>query len=124
MLKQRGGLLSVILPILKAAVGIAAASGALVGLTNQAVKKMSRKGEITMDTPVKEVKLMITSTSQIENNNILPRGTTEMIKHKTVNEQEGGFIGTLLASLALLPELWGGGDFLWLLVNFTNRKSE
>ncbi len=118
MSKQTGGFLSAILPILKAALpalGIAAASGALSGFTNQAVKnKMSGKGVITLHIPVNEARLVIETTSQLENNNILPKGTTEMIKHKMENEQEGGFIGTLLASLAgaLLPGLLGGKGLL------------
>ncbi len=113
MSKQMGGFLRAILPILKAAlpaIGIAADSGALSGFTNQAVEnKMSGKGVITLDIPVNEARLIIETTSQLENNNIPPKGSTEMIKHKIDNEKEGGLIGTLLAPLAgaLLPGLLG-----------------
>ncbi len=118
MSKQTGGFLSAILPILKAALpapGIAAASGALSGFVNKAVKnKISGKGVITLDIPVNEARLIIETTSELENNNILPKGITEMMNNKMENEQEGGFIGTLLASLAgaLLPGLLGGKGLL------------
>ncbi len=92
MSKQTGGFLSAILPILKAALPalcIAADSGALSGFANQAVRnKMSGKGVITLDIPVNEASLIIETTSKLENNTILPKGTTEMIKHKMENEQE------------------------------------
>ncbi len=57
---------------------------------------MSREGVIKLNIPGNKVRLVIESTSEVENNNILPKGTTEMIKHKMVNEQEGWFMGTLL----------------------------
>lgn len=120
MAKQTGGFLGAILkaalPVLKAALptlGLAAASGALSGFTNQAVKnKMSGKG-IAVHIPANEAQLIIQSTSEFERNNILPTGTTEMIT-SNLNRQEGGFIGTLLASLAgaLLPGLLGGKGLL------------
>ncbi len=59
---------------------------------------MSGKGVITLDIPVNEARLIIKTTSQLENNNIIPKGTNQMINHKMVYEQEGGIVNIISRS--------------------------
>lgn len=115
---QTGGFLGAIIPFIKAALptvgkvlgtlALSGAAGAISGAANQAVKKKIGNG-ISLHIPSDEIQLLIESTGNLEQVNIVPKGTTEMIKNE-MSEQRGGFIGTLIASLAgaLLPSLLGG----------------
>lgn len=115
---QTGGFLGAIIPFIRAALpmvgkvlgtlALSGAAGAISGAANQAVKKKIGNG-ISLHIPSNEIQLLIESTDHLEQVNIVPKGTTEMIKNEMV-EQRGGFIGTLIASLAgaLLPSLLGG----------------
>jgi hypothetical protein len=69
---------------------------------------MKGKG-ISLNIPENELQMIIQSTNDLEQSNIIPKGTTEMIKNN-MYKQDGGFIGTLIATLAsiLLPSLLGG----------------
>ena len=69
---------------------------------------MSGNG-ISLHIPSNELKRIIELTDKFEQVDVVPKGTTEMIKSE-MGEQKGGFIGALLASLAgaLLPSLLGG----------------
>jgi hypothetical protein len=69
---------------------------------------MKGKG-ISLHIPENELQMIIQSTNDLEQSDIIPAGTTEMIKNNMV-KQDGGFIGTLIAALAsiLLPSLLGG----------------
>ena len=69
---------------------------------------MKGKG-ISLNIPKNELQMIIQSTNDLEQSDIIPKGTTEMIK-SNMDKQDGGFIGTLLATLAsiLLPSLLGG----------------
>jgi hypothetical protein len=112
---QTGGFLSAIIPFLPTigkvlgSLALSGAAGAISGATNQAVKKKMSGDGISLHIPSNELKLMIESADQLEQVKVFPRGTTAMIKGE-ISEQKGGFIGTLLASLAgiLLPSLLGG----------------
>ena len=73
---------------------------------------MSGEG-ISLHIPKNEMQLIIESTDKLVQVDIVPKGTTEMIKGQ-MSEQKGGFIGTLLATLASirLPSLLGGKGLL------------
>ena len=116
---QTGGFLGAIIPFIRAALptvgkllgslALSGAAGAISGATNQAVRKKMSGNGISLHIPPDELKLIIESTDKLEQVDVIPKGTTEMIKRE-MSEQKGGFIGTLIASLAgaLLPSLLGG----------------
>ena len=116
---QTGGFLGAIIPFIRAALptigtvlgslALSGAAGAISGAANQAVKKKMSGDGISLHIPSNELELIIESTDKLEQVDVVPRGTTEMIKGE-ISEQKGGFIGTLIASLAgaLLPSLLGG----------------
>jgi intracellular sulfur oxidation DsrE/DsrF family protein len=120
---QTGGFLGAIIPFIRAALptvgkilgtlALSGAAGAISGATNQAVKKKMSGEGISLHIPKNEMQLIIESTDKLEQVDIVPKGTTEMIKGQ-MSEQKGGFIGTLLATLAsiLLPSLLGGKGLL------------
>lgn len=115
MKAQTGGFLSAIVPFLPTigkvlgSLALSGAAGAISGAANQAVKKKMSGTGISLHIPSNELKLIIESTDKLEQVDVVPKGTTEMIKSE-ISEQNGGFIGTLIASLAgaLLPSLLGG----------------
>ena len=115
MKSQTGGFLSAIIPFLPTigkvlgSLALSGAAGAISGATNQAVKKRMSGGGISLHIPSDELELLIESTDKLEQVDVVPQGTTELIKNE-ISEQKGGFIGTLIASLAgaLLPSLLGG----------------
>ena len=119
MKSQTGGFLGAVVPFIRAALptigkvlgslALSGAAGAISGATNQAVRKKMSGDGIALHIPSDELELIIESTNQLERADVIPAGTTEMIKSE-MTEQKGGFIGTLIASLAgaLLPSLLGG----------------
>jgi hypothetical protein len=119
MRAQTGGFLGAIIPFIRAALptigkvlgtmALSGAAGAISGATNRAVQnKMSGNG-VSLHIPADQIQLIIKLTDKLEDQDVIPKGTTEMIKDH-MKQQNGGFIGTLLASLAgaLLPSLLGG----------------
>ena len=85
--------------------GLAGATGAVTGAAHKAT---SGRG-LSVIIPESDIKMIVHSINELEKNEKVPNGTTEMcICH--LKEQKGGFIGTLLASLAgmLIPSLLGG----------------
>jgi hypothetical protein len=68
---------------------------------------MSGKG-ISLYIPRDEMQLTIESTNNLEQVDIVPKYTSEMVRGQ-MSEQKGGFIGTLIATLAsiLLPSPLG-----------------
>ena len=124
MIAQKGGFLKFILPLAKkllptvgkvlGTLGLAGASGAVSAAAHKAVNKrgsgLYRAGKgMNLYVPKKEIETMVKTTNELENHNILPKGTTTLIM-SNIKEQKGGFIGTLLATLAgsILPSLLGG----------------
>lgn len=119
MRAQVGGFLGAIIPFIRAALptigkalgtlALSGAAAAISGATNQAVKKKMSGDGLSVHIPSNELQLIIETTDKLEQVDIVPKGTTEMIRSE-MSEQKGGFIGTLLASLAgmLLPSLFGG----------------
>ena len=117
---QRGGFLGAIakvaLPFLKntlpklaktviPTLGLSALSGLVSGSVD---KKVSGRG-VVVKIPEKDAMLMFKTCSDCERHGIIPKGSTEQAIRE-VKEQKGGFLGTLIASLAgsLLPTLLGG----------------
>jgi hypothetical protein len=99
-----------------APLGLAGATGAISGLANRAVQKKKGTGIVRAGQEGGTVKLSpstikeITSTvKKLEQHNVVPAGLSEAVLDK-IKQQDGGFIGTLLASLAgpLLSALLGG----------------
>ena len=108
-----------VLPFLKnvvAPLGLAGATGAISGLANRAVQKKKgkgiaragQKGGTVMLTP-STTQTIFKTIKELEKHNIVPEGLSEAVMNK-IDQQDGGFIGTLLASLAgpLLGSLLGG----------------
>ena len=108
-----------ILPFLKnivAPLGLAGATGAISGLANRAVQKkkgdgIARAGQKggTVNLSPCTIQTMMKTMKELEEHGVIPRGVSEAAMDK-INQQDGGFIGTLLASLAgpLLSSLLGG----------------
>lgn len=108
-----------VLPFLKnvvAPIGLAGATGAISGLANRAVQKkkgdgINRAGQEggTLRLTPSTIKTIVATVKKLEDENVVPKGLSEAILDK-INIQDGGFIGTLLASLAgpLLSSLLGG----------------
>ena len=124
MMAQKGGFLKIRLPLAKkllptvgkvlGTLGLAGASGAVSAAAHKAVNKkgkgLYRAGKgMKLFIPKNEIETMVKTTNELEKYNILPKGTTTLII-SNIKEQKGGFIGTLLATLAgsLLPSLLGG----------------
>jgi hypothetical protein len=97
-----------VLPVL-GSLGLAGATGAISGLANKAVTGKKKGGTVPLMVTSKDIKMILEMIGNLENNGALPRGTTEVIT-ENIKQQNGGFIGTLLASLAgpLLASLISG----------------
>jgi len=119
MKSQIGGFLGAIIPFIRAALptigkvlgtlALHGAAGAIGSAASVGVKKSMKGKGISLNIPENELQMIIQSANDLEQSNIIPKGTTEMIK-KNMDKQDGGFIGTLIATLAsiLLPSLLGG----------------
>lgn len=97
------------LPIL-GTLGLAGATGAISGLANKAVAGKDKKGgSIPLMVTKDDMAMILKMIKKLENNGVLPTGT-HMVIMDQIGMQNGGFIGTLLASLAgpLLASLLGG----------------
>jgi hypothetical protein len=96
------------LPIL-GSLGLAGATGAISGLANKAVAGKKKGGAIVLMVTKDDMKKILQLINQLEENGALPLDAHKVIMEQ-ISRQEGGFIGTLLASLAgpLLANLLGG----------------
>ena len=100
-----------VLPIL-GTLGLSAASGAISGVTHKAAGgglKRSGAGTIPLYVNRRDVNKILNSVEKLEGGGIVSAGTCDACM-KSIQEQKGGFIGTLLAGLAgpLLAGLFGG----------------
>lgn len=124
MKHQKGGFLGAIIPLVKAALpaigkvfgtlGLAGATGAVQGLANKAVQGSGSKcggyaAGLRLVLPKDDATILIKSVNELENKNIIPKGTTEMAV-ASMKEQNGGFLAPLLGTLAglILPSLFKG----------------
>jgi hypothetical protein len=82
---------------------------AIDSAASEVVRKKMRGNGLSLHIPKNELELIIKATNKLEQSDIIPAGTTEMIENN-IGKQDGGFIGTLIATLAsiLLPSLLGG----------------
>lgn len=96
------------LPIL-GSLGLAGATGAISGLANKAVTGKKKGGALPLMVTIKDIEMILDMIDKLEKSGALPKGTHQVIS-ENVKQQDGGFIGTLLASLAgpLLANLLGG----------------
>ena len=122
MKAQKGGFLGAILGLAKTflpkvlpvlgTLGLSAASGAISGATHQATGGRGLKragGKIPLHFGKSDISNILGIVSELEGQGLLPANTCEECM-QSIQKQEGGFIGTLIASLAgsLLPALLGG----------------